>query len=268
METLEFDLFKIVLKFYRFIVRYLYLFTGALIIGLIIGGITTFKSPRYYENTITALARSKQLYIGLLENIQKQIEQEYYYMVAKDLKLTYTEAKSVKKISIEKIYTINASKNEKEEQAQFEIKILVNDSGVVNKIAKSMQFVAENNSYLNEVYELDKKQKHELIDNYVKELNHIDSIRSHKTELKTGQIILEENTKLQQQWEVIFKQKQDVEADLQLNRPFIIFDNKTQSKIFKTYNGLFIYPLFLLFLTLSFAFLRDIILRIWKEKTV
>jgi hypothetical protein len=264
MEKNELDLIAAIGKFHRFVSRYFYILTSAVVLGLISGSVISFLSKSYYENTLTVIAGSKEIYIAMLGKMDKKAQIGDYKNLAKDFEADFVRVKNIRKITVKRAYWDDVIKRDGE-QSQFEIKTLIyNDSTLASELSSWFYNLSESNEYMKEIYELQKKQKQELIKKYEHELKLLDSAQFRKNEIKTGQIVLENNAEIQKQKVELFKQKLEIESQLQLWRPLIILDSSTEEMTGKKMKYIYIFPSIFLLLTALFGVMRDFWLSIKK----
>jgi len=266
MENIEFDLFSIIAKFYRFVVKYFYIIGGALLVGIVLAIISFMSIKPFYKNTLTVTVASKEVFIGLLEKIDRKAATKNYAALAKDFNAKISDIENLSSIEVERRLVEDAKEKKKVEMYQFDIIIFLTDSVLYNKTSDWLTNLAQTNPYLKEVYELELKQKTELIKKMETELKLLDSLQKSQTALKTGQIVMEDNASAQEQKIKLYKSKLEVEAELQLWRPLIVVDNNIERKLLKEIKVFVIYPLLFVFLALMFGGTRELLLNIWKLK--
>jgi len=215
-KNTEIDLIEVFINIALFFKRYLKLFIGSILLGLILAFIFYARSPKIYKSDITVLAANKQVYINKLESLNEEFNS---YNVSKKLNISEDIAKSIVKIEPERLFSEDVDKEgNKQEYSNFKIYVSVLDTSVFSDVKKGLKFFAENDEYYQQVFKISNSQREELINYINQEINKLDSLR---LENKNNQsVYIENKSNTNSEILSLFIKKQDLQKTNQLVKIF------------------------------------------------
>jgi len=251
MENLnsEIDLIKLVLNIFKLVKRYILFFILAIIIGIAISFVIKYKSKRYYltkmiitqtsKNSNLEIADSidiKSIIIEEINSLNEQIANKNFDYISNELKLNISNAKMIDNIEINS-----------EKKNNYVINFKLNNISVLDSLALKLVFYLNNNFYLKNISELNKKYNEELLivlNSNILKIDSLLNVNSIYDNLKTNNTIVlvnnyEENlfkTKLG-----LIRERQNIEANIEfyktvhLVKDMIVYQNLISNFSYKTF---------------------------------
>ncbi len=245
----EIDLQRVAIMIYRFVKQNRVVLSAFFLLGLILGIIKSDFKPSYVT-TMRVKSFMRLPYISLVEVANKQIQFGQYDIISNKF---MTIPDSVKKISTIEVVPIFSGQpdGKKKELVEFLLVVSVkNDSIYSDNIFQWLENMAMTDVFTKERYNLEMQKMSLLIDKYDAELKILDSVQFGKTEVKSGQIVLENNTTILQQKLELYKSRIVLKDSQLLTKPLILMNTMTEKKIInKKLYPLVIYPFLLFFLS-------------------
>lgn len=264
MTNNEIDLLRIATTFYKFTKKNFIMLLIFMVVGLGIGIMKSeYKSS--YVTTIKAKPLMRIPFMSLAEITNKQLQLERFGLISTKFGTTKDSVKQIKGIKIVPIFMEKPDGKKKELD---EINIIVSiksDSTISERIFSWLEHLAKTDPYIKERYDLDITNTKLLIKKYETELRKLDSLQFGKTEVKTGQIVIENNTEIQKQKIDLYKQKIGLDSSLQLTRPLVFMTSYTEKSIVKSVAPTIIYPVIFVILGIIFAFTLGLLRQVVKE---
>jgi len=248
-QNSEIDLIKLVLNIFKLVKRYILFFILAIIIGIAISFVIKYKSKRYYltkmiitqtsKNSNLEIADSidiKSIIIEEINSLNEQIANKNFDYISNELKLNISNAKMIDNIEINS-----------EKKNNYVINFKLNNISVLDSLALKLVFYLNNNFYLKNISELNKKYNEELLivlNSNILKIDSLLNVNSIYDNLKTNNTIVlvnnyEENlfkTKLG-----LIRERQNIEANIEfyktvhLVKDMIVYQNLISNFSYKTF---------------------------------